>query len=139
MSDVPPRKGTATPPIGAVGQSRPVGEAVPARKQRTLDSVAAEKIDLDILDDRPLKNLVTVEVLTLFKLSLLGTLVAGGCLVLVDAVFVLFKVIQPDQRLVSERIIMTFVTATVVQVGTAFGAIVFAVFKASGNTPRPTE
>jgi hypothetical protein len=73
--------------------------------------------------------MVATRVLSLFSSSLLGTLAFAGLLVLIDAFFIYFKVIVSEQRLMTERIIMTFVTATVVQVGAAIAAIVIAVFK----------
>ena len=80
-----------------------------------------------------LREMVATRVLNLFTWSLLGTLAFAGVLVLIDAIFILLKVITPDQRLMTERIIMTFVTATVVQVGAAIAAIVFSVFKTSSG------
>ena len=44
------------------------------------------------------------------------------------AAFIATKIIAPEQRLVTEKILMTFVTATVLQVGAAVAAIVYAVF-----------
>lgn len=78
----------------------------------------------------PLRDRVATRVLSLFSYSLIGTLVFAGMLVLIDAAFIGFKVITPEQRLMTEKVIMTFITATVVQVGTALAAIVLAVFKA---------
>lgn len=80
--------------------------------------------------ERPsLRDRIADRVLSLFSWSLLGTLAFAGALVLIDSLFIYSKVISHEQRLMSERIIMTFVTATVVQVGAAVAAIVFAVFK----------
>lgn len=80
--------------------------------------------------ERPsLRDRIADRVLSLFSWSLLGTLAFAGMLVLIDSLFIFCKVISHEQRLMSERIIMTFVTATVVQVGAAVAAIVFAVFK----------
>jgi hypothetical protein len=76
-----------------------------------------------------LKEMVATEVLKLFSISLRGTLLFAAALVIVDASFIGFKIITPDQRLMTERVVMAFVSATVVQVGAAIGAIVFAVFK----------
>ena len=77
--------------------------------------------------------MVATRVLNLFTWSLLGTLAFAALLVLIDAIFIATKIIVPDQRLMTERIIMTFVTATVVQVGAAIAAIVFSVFKTNSN------
>ena len=77
----------------------------------------------------PLKDRIATQVLRLFAISLIGTLAFAGVLVVVDSAFIYLKTITPEQRLVTERVVMTFVTATVVQVGTAVAAIVYAVFK----------
>ena len=82
-----------------------------------------------------LKELIATRVLNLFSVSLIGTLSFAGLLVLVDSVFIFAKVITPEQRLVSEKVVMTFVTATVVQVGAALAAIVLAVFKEPSRSP----
>ena len=76
-----------------------------------------------------LKEVIATEVLKLFRYSLFGTLSFAGSLALIDAVFIGTHIITPDQRLMSGSIVMTFVTATVVQVGAALAAIVFAVFR----------
>lgn len=94
-------------------------------------SAKATKLDLG---KESLRELVATEVLRLFRYSLQGTLAFAAVLTLIDAAFILIKVITPDQRLMTERIIMTFITATVVQVGAALAAIVFAVFKAEPTT-----
>jgi hypothetical protein len=77
----------------------------------------------------PLREHVAKRILTLFEISLIGTLAFAAILVLIDAFFIFFKVINPAERLMTEKVIMTFVTATVVEVGAALAAIVFAVFK----------
>jgi len=114
-----------------VGVLRPTVKNAPAT--RGLESVAAEVITLEATSARALQRLVAERVLHLFGWSLLGTLAFAACLVVVDAIFLAFKIIRPEDRLMSERIVMTFIGSTVVQVGTAFAAIVVAVFKAKDD------
>jgi hypothetical protein len=85
-----------------------------------------------------LKDKVATKVLDLFHFSLKGTLIFAAALVLIDAAYIFFKVITPEQRLMSEKIIMTFIAATVVQVGAALAAIVFAVFRSMPNSDDET-
>jgi hypothetical protein len=70
-----------------------------------------------------LQDRVADEVLKLFRYSLWGTLVFAGIILLFDEGFVSLGVIKPDQRLLSEKVLMTLIGATVVQVGAALGAM----------------
>ncbi|NKB16833.1 MAG: hypothetical protein HC774_08255 [Sphingomonadales bacterium] len=72
--------------------------------------------------------------MSFFKTSLSYTLIGAGCLLLIDSYFIFAKIIQPAQRLMTESVVMTFISATVVQVGAALGAIVFAVFKTPNDS-----
>ncbi|MEQ1697104.1 MAG: hypothetical protein ABL901_14810 [Hyphomicrobiaceae bacterium] len=86
------------------------------------------------IDEPSLRDRVADEVLKLFKLSLRGTL-ALACVILVfDYIFIAAKVITPEQRLMTEKVLMTLIGATVVQVGAALAAIVFAVFKTEASS-----
>lgn len=91
-------------------------------------SIDAEERKIS-LEKPSLKEVVAKRVLDLFSLSLKGTLAFAGVLVLIDAVFIAVGLIKPDQRLMTERVIMTLIGATVVQVGAALAAIVVAVFR----------
>ena len=100
---------------------------------RTVDlgSVSAEfKLE------RTLRDRVADEVLTLFRWSLLGTLASALFILLIDEAYLFYKIITPEQRLMTEKVLMTLIGATVVQVGAALAAIVFAVFKSDG---RPND
>lgn len=92
----------------------------------------AEANKIDINPD--LRTLVTTKVLELFKWSLLGTLASSGIILIVDEVYILVKLITPEQRLLSEKVLMTLIGATVVQVGAALAAIVYAVFKTEASS-----
>jgi hypothetical protein len=96
-----------------------------------------EREDAFKLAPPTLKEKVATKVLDLFHFSLKGTLLFA--LVLIDALYIFMKVITPEQRLMSEKIIMTFIAATVVQVGAALAAIVFAVFKSNPNSDGDSE
>jgi hypothetical protein len=82
-----------------------------------------------VIDKPSLRDRVAEQVLSLFKVSLLTTLGSAALIVVIDYVFIFNKVITPDQRLMTEKVLMTLIGATVVQVGAALAAIVFAVFK----------
>jgi hypothetical protein len=98
-----------------------------------------EREDAFKLAPPTLKEKVATKVLDLFHFSLKGTLLFAAALVLIDALYIFMKVITPEQRLMSEKIIMTFIAATVVQVGAALAAIVFAVFKSNPNSDGDSE
>lgn len=85
------------------------------------------------LEPPSLRDRVTNRVLNLFSISLVLTLAFAAALLAIDAWFIYNKIIVPEQRLMTEKVVMTFITATVVQVGTALAAIVFAVFKVPQN------
>ena len=92
-------------------------------------TVSLSEIEAKVhLGNQTLREQFATRVLRLFSISLLGTLSFAGVLVLIDAAFIATKIIAPEQRLVTEKILMTFVTATVLQVGAAVAAIVYAVF-----------
>ncbi len=116
---------------GAAAPAAPVLIEPPEKLSRM-----AANIDLE----RPtLREVVATRVLDLFSLSLMGTLAFAAFLVIIDAGFILWKVIKPDERLMTPAIIMTFVTATVVQVGAAIAAIVLSVFKTENETARKED
>lgn len=113
------------PPEQSDDDRRPTSRT-PARTPSVSIDAEERKISLE----KPsLKEVVAKRVLDLFSLSLKGTLAFAGVLVLIDAVFIAVGLIKPDQRLMTERVIMTLIGATVVQVGAALAAIVVAVFR----------
>ena len=85
------------------------------------------------IEEPTLRDRVGDEVLRLFRLSLITTLSAAALIILIDSCFILAKVITPDQRLLTEKVLMTLIGATVVQVGVALAAIVYALFKTQGQ------
>ncbi len=110
------------------------GRSLPPRIGPSVANLQLSALAKEIhLDPPSLKQMVAVKVLGLFSLSLIGTLAFAAVLVLIDSFFIYSKIITPDQRLMTERIIMTFVTATVVQVGAAVASIVIAVFKTNSS------
>jgi hypothetical protein len=54
-------------------------------------------------------------------------------MVAIDALFIWTRIITPEQRLMTGTIVMTFVSATVVQIGAAIAAITAAVFKSDAK------
>jgi hypothetical protein len=89
-------------------------------------STAAREINLR---QPTLRETIATRVLDLFRVSVIWTLLFAGALLFIDALFIFFKAITPEQRLMTEKIVMTFVSATIVQVGAAIAAITLAVFK----------
>jgi hypothetical protein len=83
-----------------------------------------------------LKEKVADRILDMFSVSLRTTLLFAGGMVALDAVFIWTGTITPEQRLMTGTIVMTFVSATVVQIGAAIAAITAAVFK-SGASEDP--
>ena len=69
------------------------------------------------------------EVLSLFRLSLSVTLVAFLALAGLDAYFIGTNAIEPRERLVTETVVQSMIAATVVQLGAAMAAIIYAVFR----------
>jgi hypothetical protein len=96
----------------------------------------SEQADDVSINKLTLREQVATRVLDLFKISLIGTLVSAAVIVLIDHVYILLKIITPEQRLLTERVLMTLIGATVVQVGAALAAIVIAVFKSDGQRPE---
>lgn len=106
--------------------NRDGGVKSPSGSQPISLSEEEEKIGLA----RPgLKEVVTTRVLRLFQISLGATLVFATGLVILDAWMLASALIKPEQRLITESILTKLITATVVQVGAAFAAIVFSVFR----------
>ena len=91
------------------------------------------------IDEPTLKVRVATQVLKLFKWSLIGTLCSSAVILITDEFFIFYKVITPDQRLLTEKVLMTLIGATVVQVGAALAAIVYAVFKSTGSDRDPAS
>ena len=84
------------------------------------------------LEQPTLKERVATQVLTLFKWSLVGTLCSSAIILVTDELFIFYKIITPEQRLLSEKVLMTLIAATVVQVGAALAAIVYSIFRSDG-------
>jgi hypothetical protein len=105
-------------------------EARADRAETVALSAVAREIHL-----RPptLKEKVADRVLDLFSVSLRTTLLFAGGMVAIDALFIWTRIITPEQRLMTGTIVMTFVSATVVQIGAAIAAITAAVFKSDAK------
>jgi hypothetical protein len=80
-------------------------------------------------EPQTLKDYVATQILHLFRHSLYCTLGFAAFLIVVDVIFIWTGTVKPGERLMTEAVIMTFVGATVVQVGAAIGAIVLSIFK----------
>ena len=78
---------------------------------------------------------VAAKVLRLFEWSVGLTVIITIVLAIIDSIAMWNHVIQPSERLVTEKVLMTLIGASVVQVGAASAAIVYALFK----KPPPTE
>jgi hypothetical protein len=70
-------------------------------------------------------------VLKLFRISVLSTVLLCFALATVDGWFIFKGWIKPAERLVTERVLMAIIGASIVQVGAASSAIVYSLFKQS--------
>ena len=87
-------------------QRRPTASPETVELSAQADDVSINKLSL--------REQVATRVLDLFKISLIGTLVSAAAIALVDHVYILLKIITPEQRLLTERVLMTLIGATVV-------------------------
>lgn len=74
-------------------------------------------------------ELVGERILSLFKISVISTVGLTIALALLDAWFIKSGVIEPDDRLVTEHVVMAIIGASIVQVGAASSAIAYSLFK----------
>ncbi|MBX9926906.1 MAG: hypothetical protein K2Y05_11150 [Hyphomicrobiaceae bacterium] len=109
--------------------------APPATQPSTKTIDLGSKADELAIKRPDLRESIATQVLTLFRYSLLGTLAFAAVILATDLFFIWTNVIAPADRLMTERVLITLIGATVVQVGAALAAIVFAVFK----TPPPSD
>lgn len=82
-----------------------------------------------------LKERLASRVLTLFSISLLATLGFVAVLALFDILMIWHEIIEPDQRLVTQPVLMAMIGATIVELGAALTTIVIAVFKVPKKPP----
>jgi hypothetical protein len=116
MDDPGPAGGTAIAPPATKTMTRTIDLGAKA------DELAISKPDL--------RETIATQVLALFRYSLLGTLSFSAVILIADLAYIALKIISPADRLMTETVLMTLIGATVVQVGAALAAIVYAVFKA---------
>lgn len=74
---------------------------------------------------------IASQVMTMFRWSLIATVTLTLALCSLDAFFIGVKVVAPADRLITERVIMMIVGASIVQIGAAMIAIVYAMFRAT--------
>lgn len=115
----------------------------PTRKPTSSD----QPIGLDRLSDdlvgsvKPpsLRDIIAGRVLTLFTFSLFATLGLVAVLAAVDITMIWTNVIEPDQRLVTQPVLMSMIGATIVELGAALTTIVLAVFRSPKRRPEAEE
>ena len=104
------------------------------------DNPAAQKLKgvplSEIASDIPLRKQwlsehVASEVLRLFRLSVVAIVALTIALAALDAWFLYKGVIDPSERLVTEKVLMAIIGASIIQVGAAFATIVLALFRKS--------
>ena len=76
-----------------------------------------------------LSEKIAHELLKLFRLSVLFTVLLTAALAAVDYYFIAHKWMMPADRLVTEHVLMAIIGATIIQLGAVVAAIVYAVFK----------
>ena len=128
MDDPGQAGGTESASPAVLGADKNVGLEGKADKIAVGLSAKANKLDL--------RESIANQVLKLFRYSLIVTLIFSGVILATDLMFIAFKVVSPAERLMTERVVMTLIGASVVQVGAALAAIVFAVFK---EPPAPID
>lgn len=96
------------------------------------------------LRNQTLREDVATKILTLFRISVIVTGVLTIALAAVDAVMICNHIITPDQRLVTERVLLALIGASIVELGAGLTAIVLALFpkqqmtsEDSGGSPPP--
>lgn len=82
---------------------------------------------------------VAERILALFKISVLSTVGLCFAFAAIDALFIALGWVEPNERLVTERILMSIIGASIVQVGAASLAIVYSLFKQSGGEASGME
>ena len=75
-------------------------------------------------------------ILRLFRISVISTVLLCVMLAGVDAWFIAQGWVKPSERLITEKVIIAIIGATIVQVGTATAAIVYSLFK---QAPKKAE
>lgn len=68
-------------------------------------------------------------ILRLFTISVISTVLLCTIIAGIDAWFIAEGWIKPSERLITEKVIISIIGATIVQVGTAAAAIVYSLFK----------
>ena len=97
------------------------------------DAKPLSSLETDIgLRQQQFSEKVASDILRLFTISVVSTLALTIALASVDALFIYKKVITPSDRLITGKVIMSIIAASIVQVGASAIAIVYALFK----TPR---
>jgi hypothetical protein len=105
---------------------------VSAREGVSLDEIStsvSSGFEEDIARaNQQLKERVAKDVIRFLGFSLVITLFLTLALAAIDAYFIDYNIIEPAERLITERVVMAVIGATVVQVGAASIAIVYSLF-----------
>lgn len=91
------------------------------------------------LRQQALSEHVAKALVRLFGINVIGTVALTVILSLVDAVFIWNSKISAGERLISEKVFMTIVGATTIQLGVGIGAIVAALFKQPASSAPDTD
>jgi hypothetical protein len=76
---------------------------------------------------------VAGRILELFRISVVATVGLTFILAAIDATFIALDWIEPLQRLVTEKVLMAIIGASIVQVGAASIAIVYSLFRQNSS------
>ena len=93
------------------------------RRDTELDAALMDIAAQDAAVDRALRKETADKILNLFKNANMVAIFAISLSMFVDYVFIGTKLIEPADRLINENIIMAFLGATTVQVGTIMVAV----------------
>ena len=115
--ELPPRKGDVSLESAAKGS---IADVLAIQKQRFSEEVG-----------RTVLKLFNISTITMASLVVI--------LALIDEAFILNDIIQPDERLITEAVVMSVIGATIIQVGAASFAIVSSLFKSPAATTNEEQ
>jgi hypothetical protein len=111
------------------GQSEAV-ELPPREGDISLENAAKGSIaDVIAIQKQRFSEEVGRTILKLFNISTITMAILVVALAVVDEFFILNGIIKPEERLITEAVVMSVIGATIIQVGAASFAIVSSLFK----------
>lgn len=97
---------------------------MPADSPKSLDDLASHIA----LRKQTLSETIAADIISLFRLSVTTTVILTIILAGIDYYAIFYHNMKPESRLVSERVLLAIIGASIVQLGAAAGAIVYSLF-----------